>query len=127
MSTRWSEGNGILKVYAIVMVMESCENIRMKTKAAGIAASVLFQRGLPQGGAGERDRGLEEDTFRKQTPLSCGIRFGKEGRKTNVPQLSWFTCQRSPHRLTCLMKSWKTVELLGPWPNHQKWVSRGRP
>lgn len=25
---------------------------------------------LSQGGAGERDRGLEEDTFRKQTPLS---------------------------------------------------------
>lgn len=43
MSTRWSEGNGILKVYAIVMVMESCETIRMKTKAAGIVAVYCFR------------------------------------------------------------------------------------
>lgn len=124
MNTRRSEGNGILK--ACPIVSENCETIRMKTKVAGLAASVLFQRGLPQGGAGERYRGLEEDTFRKRTPLSCGIRFGQEGRKTNVPQLSWFTCQRSPHSLMCLMISWKAVELLGPGPSQQKWVSQGR-
>lgn len=67
---------------------------------------------IEQRGSGEQDRGLEEDTSGSKY-LPAVEKLGKEERKTNVLQLSWFTRQRT-HWLMGLMMSWEIVELLGP-------------